>query len=116
MFWIDLRAAGVEVRPIRQMSGVANFNEVFLDGVRVPDAQRLGPVDGGWATAMATLMNERVSIGDVGGPDPWAAIAMARATPGPHGTAADHPATRAAIVDHFIRSEGVRLTRSRQTQ
>ena len=113
MFWLDLRATGVEVRPIRQMSGVANFNEVFVSDVRVPDAQRLGPVDAGWTTAMTTLMNERVSIGDVGGPDIAAAMRLARATTGRFGTAADHPAMRAVIVDHFIRSEGVRLTRSR---
>lgn len=104
MFWLDLRSAGVEVRPIRQMSGVANFNEVFLTGVRLPDAQRLGAVDSGWSVAMTTLMNERVSIGDVGGPDVAAAIRML------------HPedaATRSMLVDHFIRSDGIRLTRSR---
>lgn len=113
MFWLDMRTPGVEVRPIRQMSGFANFNEVFLSGVRIPDTQRLGAVDAGWGTAMTTLMNERVSIGDVGGPDIAAAIRLARATPGRFGTAADHPATRNAIVEHHIRYEGVRLTRSR---
>ena len=108
VFWLDLRTPGVEVRPIQQASGISNFNEVFLTGVRIPDAQRLGPVDGGWGVTLTTLMNERVSIGDVGGPDVPAAIALMRATPG-----ADHPATRHALVDHFIRSEGVRLTRAR---
>ncbi len=108
MFWLDMRAPGVEVRPIRQMSGVANFNEVFLTGVRIPDAQRLGPVDGGWGVTITALMNERVSIGDVGGPDIAAAVRLLAATPG-----ADHPATRHALVDRFIRAEGVRLTRAR---
>jgi alkylation response protein AidB-like acyl-CoA dehydrogenase len=51
MFWVDMRTPGVEVRPIRQMSGFANFNEVFLSGVRIPDTQRLGAVDAGWGTA-----------------------------------------------------------------
>lgn len=113
MFWVDMRTPGIELRPIRQMSGFANFNEVFLTDVRIPDSQRLGPVDAGWATAMTTLMNERVSIGDVGGPDVAAAIRLARATPGRFGTAADHPATRAGIVEHHIRYEGIRLTRNR---
>lgn len=106
MFWLDMRTPGVEVRPIKQASGESNFNEVFLTAVRIPDAQRLGPVDAGWATAMTTLMNERVSIGDVSGPDMSSALELL-------GDAADHPATRSMLVDHFIRSEGLRLTRSR---
>lgn len=113
MFWLDLSSPGVELRPIRQMSGVANFNELFLTDVRIPDTQRLGDVDGGWGVAVTTLMNERVSIGDVGGPRIVDAIAMARATPGRFGTAADHPAFRAGIADRHIRTEGVKLTRSR---
>ena len=113
MFWLDLRTPGVEIRRIRQMSGISNFNEVFLSDVRIPDAQRLGPVDAGWTTAMTTLMNERVSLGDVGGPDVEALIEFARATPGSYGTALDHPATQSTIVDHHIRAEGLRLTRMR---
>lgn len=108
VFWLDLRTPGVEVRPIRQASGIANFNEVFLTGVRIPDAQRLGPVDGGWGVTLTTLMNERVSIGDVGGPDVAAAIQLVASTPGADGQAARH-----MLVDHFVRAEGVRLTRAR---
>lgn len=60
-FVIDMRSPGIEVRPLRQMSGGTSFNEVFLDDVRVPDADRLGAVGGGWHAAMTTLGFERVA-------------------------------------------------------
>ena len=58
-----MRAPGVEVRPLRQMTGGASFNEVFFNEVRVPDDHRLGDVNQGWSVALTTLMNERASIG-----------------------------------------------------
>ncbi|MCH5675571.1 acyl-CoA dehydrogenase family protein [Streptomyces gilvus] len=68
-FLVDMTLPGVEVRPLRQMSGGADFNEVFLNEVRVPDDHRLGEVDGGWTVALTTLMNERATVGgDDGGP------------------------------------------------
>jgi alkylation response protein AidB-like acyl-CoA dehydrogenase len=63
-FVADMHDPGVEVRPLRQLTGEAEFNEVFLTDVRVPDANRLGNVGEGWRVANATLMNERVSIGN----------------------------------------------------
>ncbi|MDB6002862.1 MAG: putative acyl-CoA dehydrogenase [Rhizobacter sp.] len=65
-FIVDMSAPGVDVRPLRQMSGGAEFNEVFLTDVRVPDDHRLGEVDGGWRVALTTLMNERASVGGEG--------------------------------------------------
>jgi alkylation response protein AidB-like acyl-CoA dehydrogenase len=62
-FVVDMKAPGVEVRPLRQMTGGANFNEVFFTEVRVPDDHRLGDVNQGWTVALTTLMNERASIG-----------------------------------------------------
>jgi alkylation response protein AidB-like acyl-CoA dehydrogenase len=67
MFVLDMRAPGVSVRPLRQMTGDSGFNEVFLDDVRIPAAGLVGEVDRGWQAAIATLMNERVSIGAGGG-------------------------------------------------
>jgi alkylation response protein AidB-like acyl-CoA dehydrogenase len=62
-FVLDMTAPGVEVRPLRQITGEAEFNEVFLTDVRIPDSQRLGAVGEGWKVAQTTLMNERVAIG-----------------------------------------------------
>ena len=62
-FVVDMRAPGVDVRPLRQMTGGASFNEVFFNDVRVPDDHRLGDVNQGWTVALTTLMNERASIG-----------------------------------------------------
>ena len=63
MFFIDMKAPGVEVRPIKQISGQSHFNEVFFTNLRVPDHQRLGAVNNGWQVSLTTLMNERMSIG-----------------------------------------------------
>jgi alkylation response protein AidB-like acyl-CoA dehydrogenase len=62
-FAVDMTAPGVEVRPLRQITGEAEFNEVFLTEVRILDEDRIGPVGEGWKVANATLMSERVNIG-----------------------------------------------------
>jgi alkylation response protein AidB-like acyl-CoA dehydrogenase len=62
-FSLDMTQPGVEVRPLRQITGEAEFNEVFMTDARIPDADRIGGVGQGWTVSMATLMNERVSIG-----------------------------------------------------
>jgi alkylation response protein AidB-like acyl-CoA dehydrogenase len=62
-FSVDMKAPGVEVRPLRQATGEAEFNEVFLTDVAIADADRIGEVGQGWAVSTATLMNERVALG-----------------------------------------------------
>ena len=93
-FAIDMRAKGVEVRPLREITGEALFNEVFFDDVFVPDDDVVGAIDAGWTVARATLGNERVSIGgnrsnrDVIGAVDLVAIA-AKYAPGDRGVADD---------------------------
>lgn len=68
MFLVDMHAPGVTVRPIRQMTGGAAFNEVFLDEVRVPDTSRIGGVGEGWQVAATSLGNERATMSGAAGP------------------------------------------------
>jgi alkylation response protein AidB-like acyl-CoA dehydrogenase len=66
-FMVDMHAPGVEVRPLRQITGEAEFNEVYLTDVRIADADRIGDVGDGWRVSMTTLMNERTTIGGATG-------------------------------------------------
>lgn len=61
-FLVDMRSPGIDIRPLREITGEALFNEVFFDDLFVPDEMVVGPVDGGWALARTTLANERVAI------------------------------------------------------
>lgn len=66
MFVVDMKAPGISVRPLRQMNGGSDFNEVFFDDVIVEDSERLGDVNDGWRVALTTLMSERLSLGGGG--------------------------------------------------
>ena len=102
-FLVPMDAAGVMIRPIRQMSGPASFNEVFFDGVRVPDALRIGEVNDGWKVAMATLGFERSSSGSghrrKGGTSADL-IELARAL----GVSTD-PVVRQRLADIYVRTQ-----------
>ena len=63
MFFLDMKSPGIEIKPIKQLNGESDFNEVYFTDVHVPDAQRLGAVGQGWHVALTTLMNERMAIG-----------------------------------------------------
>jgi acyl-CoA dehydrogenase len=102
-FVIDMKAPGVEVRPLRQMTGGANFNEVFFTDVRVPDTHRLGDVNKGWTVALTTLMNERASIGAGSGGGGLGLASVTRlAQLVDHFGVADDPIVRQRLMDVYV--------------
>ena len=113
-FFLDMKSPGVEVRPIKQMTGDSGFNEVFFTDVVIPDSQRLGEVGQGWQVALTTLMNERLAVGMGGGKDWGDVLALARTTELADGSPAIKDGrVRAAIADWFVRSQGLKYTRFR---
>jgi len=115
MFYVNMKSPGVEVRPIHQMSGGSNFNEVYFADVRIPDAQRLGEVGGGWGVALVTLMNERLAVGGSLGPDYQEIVALARTLPSPtgQGSLLQDAAFRQKLADWVVRAEGYKLAKFR---
>lgn len=115
MFFLDMKSPGVDVRPIHQMSGGSNFNEVYFTDVRIPDAQRLGEVGAGWGVALVTLMNERLAVGGSPGPDYNEIMELARRTPAPSGkgTLLQDQAFREKLASWFVSAEGYKLGRFR---
>ena len=113
MFWIDMHDPGVTVKPIHQMSGGSNFNEVYFENVRVKDSQRLGPVGDGWKVALVTLMNERLSVGGATGPNYPELLSLARSTPSGESSALEDQAFREKLADWYVQAEGLKLTRFR---
>jgi alkylation response protein AidB-like acyl-CoA dehydrogenase len=114
-FVVDMEAPGVEVRPLRQLTGDAEFNEVYFTDTRIPDSERLSDVGEGWRGALVTLMNERVSI--AGTPPPRGSGPIAAATTA-WSRLADHARTavrRDRLMQLWIEAEVQRLTSIRAT-
>jgi alkylation response protein AidB-like acyl-CoA dehydrogenase len=117
-FALDMHAPGVEVRPLRQITGEAEFNEVYLTDVRVPDAHRIGDVGEGWRVSLTTLMNERNAIGTgTGGAssrggaandvvEVWQALDESQR----------HPADKDRLMRLWVQAEVGRLTNMRAAQ
>jgi alkylation response protein AidB-like acyl-CoA dehydrogenase len=112
-FFLDMHSPGIEVRRIKQISGGSNFNEVYFTDVRIPDRQRLGRVGEGWGVSITTLMNERLAVGDVRGPDVDELFALARAVELEDGPAIRDAAVRERLAEWYCRSQGLRFTRFR---
>ncbi len=115
-FILDMHAPGVEVRPLYQITGEAEFNEVFLTDVRVPDANRLGDEGDGWRVAITTLMNERVALGGGSGGKgggPIRTLTNTWAKRRDDLDEAERKIMRDKVADLWIRSEVLRLTNQR---
>jgi alkylation response protein AidB-like acyl-CoA dehydrogenase len=111
-FLVDLRAPGVEVRPLRQMTGGASFNEVFLDDVAVPDAARLDAEGNGWQVALTTLANERNAMGHsaFGGAGILSTERLAELVR--HAGAAEDPVVRRAFGELLVQLRAARYTQA----
>jgi alkylation response protein AidB-like acyl-CoA dehydrogenase len=114
-FVCDMHSPGVDVRPLRQMTGEAEFNEVYLDDVRIPDSQRIGQAGEGWKVTSATLMNERVAIGGGGGVREGGAIGPLVNAWRKHPQRRD-PGIHSEMMRLWVSAEALRLTGARLGQ
>ncbi|MGH7042561.1 MAG: acyl-CoA dehydrogenase family protein, partial [Acetobacteraceae bacterium] len=112
-FHIDMKAPGVTVRPIHQMSGGSHFNEVFFTDLRVPDRQRLGAPGHGWQVALTTLMNERLAVATPRRPDIHDLLDLARTVEIDGRPAIADSAVRMRLAEWWADSAGLACTRLR---
>jgi alkylation response protein AidB-like acyl-CoA dehydrogenase len=115
MFIVNMKDPGIEVRPIKQMAGSSEFNEVFFTDVRVNDSHRLGEVGDGWKVSLTTLMHERVAVGGKPATAPGVKemIELAKAIDTEEGNALEQSHVRQKIADVYIQDRGIALTRMR---
>ena len=110
-FYIDMKAPGVEIKPIKQLTGDSDFNEVYFTDVRVSDSQRLGEVGQGWQVSLTTLMNERAAIGgSFGQMDVSLAMSLAAEVEIDGRPALEDAAVRARIADWYVQEAGLKYT------
>ena len=110
-FYVDMKAQGVEVKPIKQLTGDSDFNEVYFTDVRVSDSQRLGEVGQGWQVSLTTLMNERAAIGgSFGQMDVSLAMSVAEEVEIDGRPALEDAAVRARIANWYVQEAGLKYT------
>jgi len=110
-FYLDMKSPGIEIKPIKQISGDANFNEVYFTDVRIPDSQRLGEVGQGWQVSLTTLMNERASIGAGGGGTKFNTVKKLAQTVNIDGQPAiEDRHVRAKLADWYVQEAGLKYT------
>ena len=110
MFWLSMKAPGVEIRPIKQINGDRAFNEVYFTDVHIPDSQRLGEVGKGWEVSLVTLMNERLAVGGslATGADLMVRLASEQEIDGE--PAIKNPAVREKLADWYAQLAGLKYT------
>jgi acyl-CoA dehydrogenase len=113
MFFLDMKSPGVRIVPIKQANGNSEFNEVYFDDVRIPDAQRLGEVGEGWRVSITTLMNERMAIGGsiaTGFPEIYDLVQNVAIDGRP---AIDNPAVKSKLAGWYVQAAGLKNNASR---
>ncbi len=104
---VDMKAPGVVVKPLKQISGDAEFNEIFFEDVRVPKENLLGPVNMGWQVLVSTLMHERIGIGEtLGGSEQLAYAYRPPREAQPRQRQARHRGSRGSAADRAVRMRG----------
>jgi acyl-CoA dehydrogenase len=110
-FFLDMKSPGIDIKPIKQISGASGFNEVYFADVRIPDAQRLGEVGQGWQVALTTLMNERASIGGGSGAAGFDQIMqLAQRLNINDKPAIEDGQVRANLANWYVRQAGLKFT------
>ena len=110
-FYVDMKAPGVEIKPIKQLTGDSDFNEVYFNDVRVSDQQRLGEVGQGWQVSLTTLMNERAAIGGgFGQMDVALAMAVAQKVEIDGRPALEDASVRARLANWYVQESGLKYT------
>ena len=110
-FYVDMNAPGLEIKPIKQLTGDSDFNEVYFNDVRVSDQQRLGEVGQGWQVSLTTLMNERAAIGGgFGQMDVALAMAVAQKVEIDGRPALEDASVRARLANWYVQESGLKYT------
>ena len=112
-FFVDMKSPGIEVKPIKQLTGGSSFNEVYFNDVVIPDSQRLGEIGDGWKVAITTLMNERLAVGDADGVDANEAFELAKKHDKDGEQLIDNNAVRESIADWHCEASGLKNTKLR---
>jgi len=112
-FFVDMKSPGIEVKPIKQLTGGSSFNEVYFNDVVIPDSQRLGEIGDGWKVAITTLMNERLAVGDADGVDANEAFELAKKHDKDGEQLIENNAVRESIADWYCEASGLKNTKLR---
>jgi alkylation response protein AidB-like acyl-CoA dehydrogenase len=112
-FFVDMKSPGIEIKPIKQITGGSSFNEVYFTDVVIPDSQRLGAIGDGWKVAITTLMNERLAVGDADGADVEEAFKWAKTQDDSGEALINNRAARESIADWYCEANGLKNTKLR---
>ena len=112
-FFVDMKSPGIEIKPIKQITGSSSFNEVYFNDVEIPESRRLGAIGDGWKVAITTLMNERLAVGDANGADVEDAFKWAKKQDDNGEPLLNNRAVRESIADWYCEASGLKNTKLR---